>query len=55
MSTPTKALAICTTASLAAVIAATIAAGSQLWLWAAWAALAAVTVVVVAVDARQRA
>lgn len=54
MTTPVKALAVCTTASLAAVIAATVAAGSRPWLWAAWGALGIVTAVTFAVDRRQR-
>ncbi|WP_164873067.1 hypothetical protein [Streptomyces resistomycificus] len=55
MPTPVKALLVCTLASLVAVIAATVAAGSPSWLWAAWAALAAVTLAVVLIDRRQRA
>lgn len=54
MGTPTKALAVATTASLTAVIAATVAAGARWWLWAAWAALAAVTIAVVAIERRDR-
>ncbi|GAA4684692.1 hypothetical protein [Streptomyces youssoufiensis] len=53
MTTPTKALLTCTTASLAATIAISIAGEPRAWLWAAWAVLAAVTVAVIAADARR--
>ncbi|MEZ0075901.1 hypothetical protein [Planotetraspora sp. GP83] len=52
MSTPVKALVTATSASLIAVIAATLA-GAHLLLWAVWAALAAVTIAVVAIDRRR--
>jgi hypothetical protein len=50
-----RACVIATVASLAAVVAATVAAGPRVWLWAAWGVLAAVTVAVVVADRRKRA
>ncbi|MEV4331821.1 hypothetical protein AB0K02_15000 [Streptomyces sp. NPDC049597] len=55
MPTLVRALAVCTVAGLVAVVAVTVAAGSNTWLWAAGAVFAAVTVDVRIVDRRQRA
>ncbi|MFE6757006.1 hypothetical protein ACFVDQ_25915 [Streptomyces sp. NPDC057684] len=49
MQTPVKALTIATTASLAALVAATVAAGSQVTVWVPWACCAALAVTTAAV------
>lgn len=53
MTTATKALIACTTASLIAVTVHTAAYGANAWLWAAWAALAAITAGIVTADRRR--
>ncbi|MFJ4434619.1 hypothetical protein [Streptomyces sp. NPDC088923] len=56
MTTPLKALAISTTASLVAVAAVTISGASAPWLaglWTAWALLAAITIALIVAERRR--